>query len=292
MNSAKLILDKGNGQAVQAFNAALLELWDDGTYDDLFRSYYGRSPERFSDCVESPLALFYPEEHELINNGLLDFMLEEQTVKMCYSDFVATFPSFDIQNGEVVGGFYPDLAVLILDRISRHYNIDTIVIEWVVNSVPAEFYPDHYEGRYDIIFMNLFKNAMFSLPLAPRPELWDFSCGLVTAQPLRYYVCQSAIDKGIDLTSARTINGPNTIVKTLPAGAQAARAEATFPDSQVSSVPDLTTLRIECENGSLDVFVELPDRITDTFDDLIFDDRAIGTYINTGAAFRKDKKDC
>merc|ERR1712137_497817 len=126
---------------------------------------------------------------------------------------------------------------------------------------------DHVDGVYDVIFMSLFKTAMWSAPVAPRPDIWQFSCGLLTTEPLRYYVCPSAYTKGLNFESA---------------------ANANFPSSQRSAVADLATLFDECENGPADVIVELPDRITSAVDGFILDTQPIATYQNTGAAFRLD----
>merc|ERR1712137_1256113 len=120
------------------------------------------------------------------------------------------------------------------------------------------------------------KTAMWSAPVAPRPDIWQFSCGLLTTEPLRYYVCPSAVTKGLNLTSAETLDTPSTIVKFIGGGAQETAANVNFPSSQRSAAADLATLFDECENGPADGF--------------IVDTQPIATYQNTGAAFRLDKK--
>merc|ERR1712232_1180675 len=251
---AGLKLDRGNREAAAAFDAALLELWQDGTYDDLYRSYYGKTPERFSDCVEDVASLNYPTT--VTNKGLLDDMLDNAEIRMGYFEPLAILPGFDTDAyGNVVGGFYPDLAEEIVARIALNYGLPSINLEWIPITAVPDFYPDHVDGVYDVIFMSLFKTAMWSAPVAPRPDIWQFSCGLLTTEPLRYYVCPSAVTKGLNTTSA-----------------------------------DLATLFDECENGPADVIVELPDRITSAVDGFILDTQPIATYQNTGAAFRLDKK--
>merc|ERR1711982_308978 len=74
-----------------------------------------------------------------------------------------------------------------------------------MGAVP-DFYPDHVDGVYDVIFMSLFKTAMWSAPVAPRPDIWQFSCGLLTTEPLRYYVCPSAYTKGLNFESAEILD--------------------------------------------------------------------------------------
>jgi len=283
-----LKLDRGNLEAVAAFDAALLELWQDGTYDDLYRSYYGKTPERFSDCVEDVASLNYPDTMK--NRGLLDYMLDNEELRMGYFEPLAILPGFETDAyGNVIGGFYPDLAEEIVARIAAYYEICSINLEWIPITDVADFYPDHEDGVYDVIFMSLFKTAMWSAPVAPRPDIWNFSCGLLTTEPLRYYVCPSAVTKGLNLTSAETLDTPSTIVKFIGGGAQETAANVNFPSSQRSAAADLATLFDECENGPADVIVELPDRITSAVDGFILDTQPIATYQNTGAAFRLDK---
>ena len=283
-----LKLDRGNLEAVAAFDAALLELWQDGTYDDLYRSYYGKTPERFSDCVEDVASLNYPTT--MTNKGLLDDMLDNGSLRMGYFEPLAILPGFDTDAyGNVVGGFYPDLAEEIVARIAINYGLPSITLEWIPILAVPDFYPDHVDGVYDVIFMSLFKTAMWSAPVAPRPDIWQFSCGLLTTEPLRYYVCPSAVTKGLNTTSSETLDTPSTIVKFIGGGAQETAANANFPSSQRSAVADLATLFDECENGPADVIVELPDRITSAVDGFILDNQPIATYQNTGAAFRLDK---
>jgi len=285
--SAGLKLDRGNREAADAFNAALLELWQDGTYDDLYRSYFGTAPERFSDCVEDAAALNYPST--MTNKGLLDDLLDNASLKMGYFAPLAILPGFDVNSGNVVGGFYPDLAEAIVDRIAINYGLTSITLDWVAINTVADFYPDHEDGVYDVIFMSLFKTAMWSAPVAPRSEIWQFSCGLLTTEPLRYYVCPGAVTKGLNISSSVTLDTPSTVVKFIGGGAQQSAADVNFPSSQRSAAADLATLFDNCENGPADVIVELPDRITSAVDVFIVDTQPIATYQNSGAAFRLDK---
>merc|ERR1712137_912622 len=107
-----LHLDKGNAEAKAAFNAALLELWTDGTYNQLHVDSFGKTPERFADCVENPAAWSYPAIST--NQGLLQQILTSSTVKLGYFLPLATPPSFELVNGIMVGGFYPNLAEAIV----------------------------------------------------------------------------------------------------------------------------------------------------------------------------------
>jgi len=285
--SPPLKLDKGNQDTVNAFNAALLELWQDGTYNDIHQEWFGTQPERFRDCVEDSAALSYPSSTAV--NGLLDRMISSQSIKVGYFAPIAILPGFEVTNGVVTGGFYPDLLDAILNRIAINYNLAYITPQWVAITDVSLFYPDHVDGVYDVIFMNLFKTSMWSAPVAPRPEIWSFTCGLLTAEPLRYYVCPGAVTKGLNLTSAETLDTVNTVVRYIGGGAQETAALNTFPNSMTNSVPDITTLFDQCEDETADIIVELPNRITNTIDNIIVDSQPIGTYVNTGAAFRFDK---
>ena len=279
-------LNRGNHETKKAFDAALLEMWQDGSYDDLYRTWFNESPERFTDCVENSASLYYPAA--VTNRGLLDDTLDTGTIRMGYFGPLAVLPGFDVQNGQVVSGFYPSLAEDIVSRIATFYEIPSISITWVEITTISDFYPDHVSGVYDVVFMNLFKNTMWSAPVAPRDEIWEFSCGLLTAEPLRFYVCPSAVTKGLDITSAETIDSSITTVQYIAGGAQQAAAEANFPTSIRSAAADLTALFTACEDGTADVIVELPNRITNSVQDVVVDSQPIGTYHNTGAAFRLD----
>merc|ERR1712100_730214 len=86
-------------------------------------------------------------------------------------------------------------------------------------------------------------------PVAPRSEIWQFSCGLLTTEPLRYYVCPGAVTKGLNMGSSVTLDTPSTVVKFIGGGAQQAAADVNFPSSQRSAAADLATLFDNCENG-------------------------------------------
>merc|ERR1712169_32673 len=101
----------------------------------------------------------------------------------------------------------------IVARIALNYGLPSINLEWIPITAVPDFYPDHVDGVYDVIFMSLFKTAMRSAPVAPRPDIWNFSCGLLTTEPLRYYVCPSAYTKGLNFESAETLDTPSTIVE-------------------------------------------------------------------------------
>jgi len=287
-----LHLDKGNAEAKAAFNAALLELWSDGTYNQLHVDSFGKTPERFADCVENPAAWSYPSIST--NQGLLQQILTSSTVKLGYFLPLATPPSFELVNGIMVGGFYPNLAEAIVGRISAHYGLATpISIQWVaITQVQTGFYDDHYAGVFDVIFMSLFKTSMWSFPVAPRNVLWDFSCGLLTTEPLRYYVCPSAVSKGLDTSSPGGLTSANTIVSFIAGGAQEAAAQTNFAGSQMVASADLSVLYDACENGGADVVVELPNRIGSALDGIAVTSGPLGPYNNSGAAFRWDRDPC
>merc|ERR1712010_163714 len=202
-----------------------------------------------------------------------------------------------IHTNEVSMGYFGPIANLpsflveeLVARIAIAYDTAPISITRVSIANAADIFPDHDAGVYDIIFMNLFKTAMWPAPPAPRDELWNFSCGLLTSAPIRYYVCPSAVRKGLDLTSFETLDGPNTVVEFIGGGAQETVANAKFPNSQLVPVVGLDSLFNDCENGPADVIVGLPERISAVVVDYVVDSQPIATYQNTGAAFRLDKK--
>ena len=278
-------LDTGNNEARAAFDAALLELWQDETYADLYRTWFNSAPERLIDCEEDP-TLSYPTE--ITRKGLLDYIVESSSIRLGYYGPLAVRPGFNIRNNTVTGGFYPSLAETILDRISLFYQIAPIQITWVEIADIPSFYSDHVSGLYDVIFMNLFKEGMWSSPVARRDEIWNFSCSLLTAEPLRFYVCPSAVTKNLDLTSVVTIDGPGTVVQYVAGGAQEEAAAENFPMSQRSAAVNLSALFSACEGGQTDIIVELPNRITDAVEGFVVESQPIGTCHNTGAAFRLD----
>merc|ERR1711862_946387 len=148
----------------------------------------------------------------MTNKGLLDYILDNAEIRVGYFEPLAILPGFDTDAyGNVVGGFYPDLAEEIVASIALNYGLPSITLEWIPILAVPDFYPDHEDGVYDVIFISLFKTAMWSAPVAPRPDIWNFSCGLLTTEPLRYYVCPSAVTKGLNLTSAETLDTPSTI---------------------------------------------------------------------------------
>lgn len=212
---------------------------------------------------------------------------------MGYFGPLAVLPGFGLENGVVTHGFYPDLAEAIMSRIATHYEVEEISITWVEITSAATFYSDHTSGVFDVVFMSLFKTAMWGS--SPRDEIWNFSCGLLTTEPIRLYVCPSALDKEIPLvlTSAETMDTTNTTVQYIGGGAQQAAAEENFPIAlqagNLSAAANLAALFDACENGLTDIIVELPDRITNSVSGFVLDSQPIATYHNTGAAFRLDK---
>ena len=165
-----LVLDVGNSEARQTMNAALLDAFVSAEYDKIYNIFFQAAPERYSDCAESPLALKYPDLYT--PGGLLDHILSTRSIKLGYFQALAILPSFKVENGAVTSGFYPELAKALMSRVADHYDISDISIEWVSIAAAADFYPRHVAGDYDVIFMDLFKYAMWSAPVAERSQLW------------------------------------------------------------------------------------------------------------------------
>merc|ERR1711907_751115 len=146
-------------------------------------------------------------------------------------------------------------------------------------------------GVFDVIFMSLFKTAMWSSPVAPRNQLWDFSCGLLTTEPLRYYVCPSAVTKGLDTASPSGLSSADTVVSFIGGGAQESAARTNFAGSQFEASADLAVLFDARESGGADVVVELPNRIGGALDGVAVTSGPLGPYNNSGAAFRYDREE-
>lgn len=173
----------GNDEFLDALNAALHNIIDDGTYDTIYSTWFSGSVV-LTDDSDANTATTFPAKDDLTSDGTLDAIISAGKITFG-SD--TTYPPFEyIESGTVVG-FDADIAAAIATEFSDAYDT-TIVAEMQTNDWDP-IIPDLKSGKFDAILSAMTKTE-------ERDQEIDFTRS--------YYTSKQGILAGAD---APTISG-------------------------------------------------------------------------------------
>ena len=159
----------GNDEFLDALNAALHQIVEEGIYDQLYLNWFSGSVVLTDDSTTNTSTTF-PARADITEGGTLDTILSNGTI---YFGSDTTYPPFESldDNGNVVG-FDADIAAAIATKFSAAYDLTITAVMQTNDWDPI--IPDLQSGKFDAILSAMTKTA-------ERDQVIDFTRAYYTS---------------------------------------------------------------------------------------------------------------